>query len=229
MFSSDGGGVFVCSSGEFVRSFLALAVLLPGGKEARLSLFLLCVALVARLTCASYGRPKAGSRHGRFEHCITPERLHPRGVTVASATSSTPASHNVSFRCQEAVFWQDLKTLPLLVKASLLPHLPITLSQPLAGLDQLDDVDDLLKSHDREADRAEDPRHGAIHLVGAGVFHCGGGEGRGEERRGFGHGGRAGYEGEWLAHVAAVRRQETGGYGGRGEAEEVEGDEEELV
>ena len=73
MFSSEGGGVFVCSSGEFVRSFLALAVLLPGGKEARLSLFLVCVALVARLTCASYGRPKAGSRHGRFEHCITPQ------------------------------------------------------------------------------------------------------------------------------------------------------------
>jgi hypothetical protein len=64
--------------------------------------------------------------------------------------------------------------LPLLVKASLLPHLSVTLSQPPARLDQLDDVDELLESHDRGADRAEDPGHGAAHFVGASVFHSGG-------------------------------------------------------
>ena len=72
------------------------------------------------------------------------------------------------------LYWQATRRLPLLFKASLLPHLPVTLSQPPARLDQLNDVDNLLERHNREADRAENPRHGAIHLVGASVFHSGG-------------------------------------------------------
>jgi len=67
--------------------------------------------------------------------------------------------------------------LPLLVVASLLPHLPVALSQPLARFNQLDDVDKLLEQHYGSTDHAENPRHHAVHLVGASVFHSSGGEG----------------------------------------------------
>jgi len=113
-----------------------------------------------------------------------------------------------------------------LIKPRLLPILAIALSQPPTRFEQLHHIDILLERHDRQADNAEHPGHGAVHFVGAGHFHGGSGERRGEERGRFGRGGRAGEEGEGFA---AIDRQERGCDGGRGEAEEVEGDEEEFV
>ena len=118
------------------------------------------------------------------------------------------------------------KDLLQLIKPSLLPVFPVALSQPPARLDQLHNIDILLEGHNRQADDAESPGDGAIHLVGAGHFHCGGGERRGEESGRLGSGGRARHEGERLA---AVDGQEGGSDGRRGEAEEVEGDEKEFV
>lgn len=115
-----------------------------------------------------------------------------------------------------------------LVEASLLPVLPVSLGQPLAGLPELHAVDVLLEEHDGCADDSERPRKAAIHLVGAGHLHSGGGEGRGEEHRGFGLGGRARVEGQRLGNVA-VGGKEGGRDNGRREAEEIESDEEELV
>ena len=77
-----------------------------------------------------------------------------------------------------------------------------------------------------QADDAKGPGNGAVHLVGAGHFHCSGRERRGEEGGRLGHGRRAREEGEGFA---AINGQESGSDGWRGEAEEVEGDEEELV
>lgn len=42
----------------------------------------------------------------------------------------------------------------------------VALSKPLTGLDDLDNVDPLFESHDRERDDGQDPRDGTIHLVG---------------------------------------------------------------
>jgi len=51
------------------------------------------------------------------------------------------------------------------------PGLDISLSQPLARLNQLNDIDDLLASHDGETDDSEDPWDGRVHLVGTGQLH----------------------------------------------------------
>lgn len=53
-------------------------------------------------------------------------------------------------------------------QALLLARLNVTLCQPLAGLDKLDDVDKLLSCHDGEADPSNDPRPEAVHLVCSG-------------------------------------------------------------
>lgn len=42
----------------------------------------------------------------------------------------------------------------------------ITLSKPLAGLDNLHNIDPLLECHDWERDNGQDPGDGTIHLVG---------------------------------------------------------------
>lgn len=59
---------------------------------------------------------------------------------------------------------------PLLPRGDerLLPGRDITFTEPLAGLDELDDIDDLLPRHDGGTDTGDDPGHGAVHLVGAG-------------------------------------------------------------
>ena len=46
-----------------------------------------------------------------------------------------------------------------------LPLRPVTLSEPFAGLDKLDHVDQLLAEHNRERGDAEDPRNGRVHFV----------------------------------------------------------------
>jgi hypothetical protein len=121
---------------------------------------------------------------------------------------------------------KSIPHLLLLVKARLLPVLPVTLGQPPARLKELNNVHVLLESHDGQADDAERPWDLAVHLVGAGHFHCGGRERRGEESGGLGRGGRAGEEGE---RFAAVDWKEGGGDCWRGETEKIESDEEELV
>ena len=118
------------------------------------------------------------------------------------------------------------KDLLQLVESSLLPIFPVALSQPPARLNQLHNIDILLERHDGQANDAKGPGDCAVHLVGAGHFHRSCREGRGEESGSFRSGGRAGEEGK---RFAAVNGQEGGGDGRRGEAEEVEGNEEEFV
>jgi hypothetical protein len=47
------------------------------------------------------------------------------------------------------------------------PKFQVSLGQPSARLDQLDNVDDLLEGHDGEADTSNHPRPKAIHLIGS--------------------------------------------------------------
>jgi hypothetical protein len=52
-------------------------------------------------------------------------------------------------------------------QASLLSHLNITLREPFAGLNHLDDVDILLEEHENAGDAEENPWDGAVYLVGS--------------------------------------------------------------
>lgn len=49
-----------------------------------------------------------------------------------------------------------------------LAHLDISLCQPLAGVDKLNDIYDLLGGHDGEADTSDNPRPSGVHLVRTG-------------------------------------------------------------
>jgi hypothetical protein len=109
-----------------------------------------------------------------------------------------------------------------------LPHLAVGVGQQVAGSDKLDYVDELLGGHDGQANAGNDPGHGRVHLVGAGELQGGGAEGVREdllEDRGVD--GVAGLHG--LAALGLDRLDEMRGEQGRGEGEEVEGDEEDLV
>jgi hypothetical protein len=55
--------------------------------------------------------------------------------------------------------------LRLLGQTSLCTICEITLSEPLTGLDNLDNVDPLLEQHDGGRNGDQDPRDGTIHLV----------------------------------------------------------------
>lgn len=101
----------------------------------------------------------------------------------------------------------------------------VALSEPLARLDQLDDVDDLLAGHDREGHGGENPRDSAVHLVGAGHLHGAGGPRAGEEERRLGRGGRPGRQAGRRLRVLQQRRREER----RRERQQVQRDEEELV
>lgn len=115
--------------------------------------------------------------------------------------------------------------LVLLGQALGLPHSNVSLSQPLARFDDLDHVDELLEEHDGEADTSDDPRPEAVHLVGT----------RQLERRG------AVGAGEDLPQQCLVdlrsrldiiyerSLQKSRGECGRGEGEQIQRDEEELV
>lgn len=118
------------------------------------------------------------------------------------------------------------------VQPQLLPILAIPLREPRSSFNQLQHIDPLLEQHDRRARNRQDPGDGAVHLVGAGHLHRGGGEGRGEEERGGwveGLDGRAACRRGEVAGREAAGWEERGGDEGAAEAEEVEGDEEELV
>lgn len=62
---------------------------------------------------------------------------------------------------------QESLQLSLSRQASLFPHLDITLCEPFAGLDQLDDVNVLLKEHEDAGDAEKNPRDDAVYLVGS--------------------------------------------------------------
>lgn len=88
----------------------------------------------------------------------------------------------------------------LLWQAGLCTIGTIALSEPLAGLDDLDNVDPLLEQHDGQGDKGEGPRNGTIHLVCSSHLHGTGGPGAGEEgRRLRGRDGRTRLEGGALA------------------------------
>ena len=116
-----------------------------------------------------------------------------------------------------------LQALPR--QSSLLPHLAITLRQPLARLDHLHNIDPLLKRHDRRARKHADPRDCRVHLVCSCHLHGSCREGAREEHGGFRGGGRAGLEGGRVVEVG----EEGGREERRTEGEQVEGDEEDFV
>lgn len=60
---------------------------------------------------------------------------------------------------------------PFLRQSELSSGFDITLSQPLARFDELDNVENLLECHDGRRDTCQNPRPEAIHFVGAGHFH----------------------------------------------------------
>jgi hypothetical protein len=106
-----------------------------------------------------------------------------------------------------------------------LPRSPVTLGKPRGRLLHLYYVDNLLSHHDGEADYHADPRHGRIHLVRARGLHGASREGRGEEQAGLGRSRCSRVEGGGVGGVG----KERGAQERRGEGEEVEGDEEDLV
>lgn len=109
-----------------------------------------------------------------------------------------------------------------------LPSLHVTLGEPPAGLDKLDDVQDLLDGHDGETNTRDDPRPERVHLVGAGQLEGGGAVRVREElaeRRAIKLGSLLDGGGLALAHGAEEVGREQGG----GEGEEVQADEEDLV
>ena len=100
------------------------------------------------------------------------------------------------------------------------PSLHVTLGEPPAGLDELDDVQDLLDGHDGETNARDDPRPERVHLVGAGHFEGSGAVGVREElaeRRAIKLSSLLDGGGLALAHGA----EKVGRQKGRGEGEEV--------
>lgn len=58
-----------------------------------------------------------------------------------------------------------------------LASLNVDIGKAFAGVDELDNVDDLLAKHDGEANSSNDPGPERIHLVGTGEFESSGAEG----------------------------------------------------
>ena len=125
------------------------------------------------------------------------------------------------FSCSLALLLSYRNAVHFLRQAQFIPIPTIPLGQPLAGLDQLDDIDPLLEQHDGSAGDGEHPWDSGAHFVGSGHFHGRGAERAGEEERGRGlkRGGRGRIAGPFQ------RRGDLR----RAEAKEIEGDEEEFV
>lgn len=105
--------------------------------------------------------------------------------------------------------------------------LKVTLNQQFAGIDQLDDVDDLLEQHDWGRDRSNDPRKGAIDLVGAGHLESTRAPGAGEKIGRLRVSRVSGLDGGGLGIGDGL--QERGRQHRRRERKKVEADEEDLV
>lgn len=116
---------------------------------------------------------------------------------------------------------------PLLAVLRLPSTGKVTLRQPPTGVDQLDDVNKLLEGHDGSRDTGDHPWPEAVELVRSGQFQSTGTPGAGEEaaRSGVSRISRL-YRGG-----LGIRRrlQKRGGKSRRGEREQVETNEEELV
>lgn len=86
---------------------------------------------------------------------------------------------------------RSLHCLFLVVSAGL----EVSLSQPLAGIHHLDDVDKLLERHDGEGNASDDPWPGALELVGTRHLEGTGAPRAGEEAGWLGMGWVAGLSG----------------------------------
>lgn len=106
------------------------------------------------------------------------------------------------------------------------PCLDVALGQPLARLDQLDDVDDLLAGHDGEADAGQDPGPEGIHLVGAGHLERGGTV---RVRKDLAEDRRVDLRAGTQAGIRRNRLEQRGLQDGRREGQQVEGNKEQLV
>lgn len=51
-------------------------------------------------------------------------------------------------------------------------YLEVTLSQPPAGTDKLNEIQDILENEKGTRHGGDDPRDGRVHLVGPGDFEC---------------------------------------------------------
>ena len=76
--------------------------------------------------------------------------------------------------------------------------LHVTLRQPATGVDQLDDIDELLERHDRGRNPGDDPRQEAVNLVRTGQLKSTGTPWASEETRRGRMGRVAGLRGGWL-------------------------------
>ena len=142
-----------------------------------------------------------------------PQPQHNRGLKPAEPPTAMLMPHR-----------NPLQSLLRHRATGLLSNPAVALGEPPTGLDELDDVDPLLEDHGWGAGEGEDPGHGAVHFVGAGHFHCGGGEWRGEEQRRLGGQGNCGGD----VRSGRVWKQRWR-YQRAAEAEKVQGDEEEFV
>lgn len=103
----------------------------------------------------------------------------------------------------------------------------VTLCEPAAGVDQLDNVDKLLEQHDRGRDAGDNPGPEAVDLVGAGHLKSAGTPGASEETARHGVGRVSGLHrgGLGITDRLEERRREDR----RGEGEQIEADEEKLI
>lgn len=162
------------------------------------------------------------AQHAQMHHCVA--------FTDLAQLPSQPRKHHTILLHQVCSCQLDALGLGLGLAGQTLglASLNVNLGEPAAGLDELNDIDDVLGKHDGETEAGEDPGDGRVHLVGAGELEGGGAEGVGEEllEQGGVHGG-AGLDvgaARLLDRLDEVGREER-----RGKGEEVEGDEEEFV
>lgn len=181
---------FRCPPQSFLRRSSILSPSRPGNYTAFIDRERLNVVLVTRQS--ELRKRQTSSQHARVRK-ISALDSSSQSNMFSWAVQSHAMTSLCNFQRRSRVCPPDdsrsTKDLLQLVEPSLLPVFPVALSQPPARLDQLHNIDILLERHDGQADDAKGPGNGAVHLVGAGHFHCGGGERRGEESGRLGHGG----------------------------------------
>lgn len=101
-------------------------------------------------------------------HPISPRHSSSPILTLTHTYTHTQPLHHIPSPSNTPPFIpRVLRRLPLARQPHRPPRLQVPLGEPLARLDQLHDVDDLLERHDGEADAREDPGPEAVHLVDA--------------------------------------------------------------
>lgn len=174
---------------------------------------------------------------------VPPERTtsQPSQLPVREGTPSVPTPVTILYTTQPKTMGihtarRTSGRLPLARQALGPAGADVALGQPAAGLDELDDVDDLLEGHDGEADAGEDPGPEAVHLVGARELEraraVGVGEDLAQQRRvDLGALVQRRRRGRVVVfgHLLLLLQQQGGGQQRGGEGEQVERDEEGLV